>query len=208
MSVQQDIAARLKADDLTPDECRELQQQAAERTTELQARLAPIAKGDQPHMPQGLERRRLLTEGTPEELADLNTEHDLITAELEQLSHQRDALTRRRTELLGQAAVHDMPDRYEELGKALDHAATARAAYVASLGEVETLVRGIEGARMEAARAGSGTPTAADPALHGKFDAIAPGRDLESAYLHGRHSEGALSGALVVERPRKEGHAA
>lgn len=104
MSVQQHIAERLKADDLTADECRELQAQAHARMAEVEAQLAPISKGDRAHMPQGLKRQRVLTEGTPEELAELTREAEHMAAELEQLEHQRSALTERRTMLLGRDA--------------------------------------------------------------------------------------------------------
>lgn len=196
----QQVAAALKDDTLTAERCQALLAQLQAHHAELQARYAQIARGDRAHQPIGGERVRVMESGEVAALSKLNAETKDVEAELQMLSHQREALTKRRAGVLGRDAADGMPDLYKSLESALRSAGKKRDAYVNALTDVQDSLQRLEDARTAAARAGLRGLPEGGPKFYELLEAVVPPEPPQR--LFGRHAPDVLERALGARRER------
>ena len=203
MSLRDTITSALQS---TPgaDEIKEILQQAGSRRAEVTSRLSAIRPTKGANSAGTLRQEALLT-GTPEELAAMDRECELLAAELDQLRAWTTELGNRQRAVAGQEAVDHMPDCYKALDAMLKDARKARDAYGQALREVEVALRKIEQARHEANLAGIGRDVPPAPAeLYQCIDALRSGANLDAPLLWGPHSNSMLEDILGVPRPRRD----
>lgn len=159
MNIQSTIAKLLqKRDGLTAEQCRQQIEAIATRKQQIDERLAAITGTVSGYSGLPPERKRVAETGTPAELLALDAEEQLLDAEADSLSIQRDALRERLARALVEESVPAAKAAIKRLEPALKAAEVARAKADQAKAELLSIEGEISSARDTAVRGGLECP--------------------------------------------------
>lgn len=148
--VQAKIAAALKGE-LSSKRCAELLVELVSALAEIDPLRLALHPGSG-NISQGKERRKVLLSGDPQDVEKMDAEYRTLQALHDQMTAQRDELSRRRTAARAREAFEGMPGLHKALEAKVAAAEAARDALEAALDEVadayQAVIQGRGNARM------------------------------------------------------------
>lgn len=154
MSAVQKAREVLQQDDVSVAELVQARQHVRQRRGEVLNRLAQVSANPKNQFGRTLrvgdERKRVLAQGTPEQVLEMDRESDLLDAELEQLNSLDKALGDRAQRLEPLEAAQSLPGLYQRLEQLITDEADAAQAQARASSDVDQVVDQIHRARIKA----------------------------------------------------------